>query len=397
MSKWYHRASWGILMKMYAPHLLRKRAVDTQGLSTLPDTPFILLSDHANALDAYVLGALVGKPIRFMANLEGVSRIKSTLALLIGAYGRRKGSNDLSALRTTFSLSRAGETIGMFPEGDRSWDGSTLPLRPGCGKLVRRLGLSLVLARHKGNYLAQPRWATRQRRGRWSVDFSVFDADELARMSDDLVDTIIVSALTKNEIKDADREGRTFECEAPAEGINRLLWRCPVCGRTDGIIGSGGFIMCTLCGTKWRPDGNCRVKPINAPLSLHRSPIADLKDWHDWQTRTLSPCSNEYLPQIASEHVTLSRKNGGTVRRIDKGRLFLDGWGSGALLVFEGRSGRLVFDVQWIRGFVDNFNTFSEFNYRGQRWRVEFGGGNALKWEIALKNAAIGIIPEEAA
>jgi hypothetical protein len=103
------------------------------------------------------------------------------------------------------------------------------------------------------------------------------------------------------------------------------------------------------------------------------------------------------LHQIASEHVILSRKNGGTVRRIDKGRLFLDGWGSGALLVFEGRSGRLVFDVQWIRGFVDNFNTFSEFNYRGQRWRVEFGGGNALKWEIALKNAAIGIIPEEAA
>jgi hypothetical protein len=142
MSKWYHRASWGILMKMYAPHLLRKRAVDTQGLSTLPDTPFILLSDHANALDAYVLGALVGKPIRFMANLEGVSRIKSTLALLVGAYGRRKGSNDMSALRTTFSLSRAGETIGMFPEGDRSWDGSTLSLRPGCGKLVRRLALT---------------------------------------------------------------------------------------------------------------------------------------------------------------------------------------------------------------------------------------------------------------
>jgi hypothetical protein len=52
--------------------------------------------------------------------------------------------------------------------------------------------------------------------------------------------------------------------------------------------------------------------------------------------------------------------------------------------VFEGDSGRAVFEASAVRGFVDNFNAFSEFDHLGQRWRLEFGGGNAAKWEYAL-------------
>ena len=43
-----------------------------------------------------------------------------------------------------------------------------------------------------------------------------------------------------------------------------------------------------------------------------------------------------------------------------------------------------------VRGFVDNFNAFSEFDYRGQRWRLEFGGGNAAKWAYALMGPGPG-------
>jgi 1-acyl-sn-glycerol-3-phosphate acyltransferase len=397
MPTWYHRASWGLLRVAYAPYLLKKRCVEAQGVGALPDPPFILMSDHSNRLDAYVLGALTGTTIRYMANLEGVPRTKAALALLVGAYGRRKGSSDIAALRETFALSRSGEAIGIFPEGDRSWDGSTLPLRPGSGKLVRRLGVPLVLARQKGNYLAHPRWADHPRRGRWSVEFSVFDADELARMSDALVDSIISAVLTKNEIKDADREGRTFECDRSAEGIGRLLWRCPVCGRVDGIRGAGNLVFCTLCGSRWELDANCRITALNAPLSLHRAVIADLKDWHDWQVRTLPSLACGASPLIKSEAVVLSKRLGAGVQRIGRGRLYLVGWGSGAELVFEGENGTTVFDASSIRGFVDNFNSFSEFDHQGQRWRLEFGGGNALKWAVAIPSAAAGTASDEAA
>jgi hypothetical protein len=342
------------------------------------------MSDHSNSLDAYVLGSLSSRPIRYMANLEGVRPAKAAFAELIGAYGRRKGSSDIAALRSTFDLARSGESIGIFPEGDRSWDGSLSELRPGAGKLARRLKLPLVLARQRGNYLSHPRWATAPRRGSWSIDFLTFGADELERMSDGVVEAIIARALAKDDIKEALREGRRFECDRSAEGIGRLLWRCPVCGKADAILGGGNEIRCSRCRTRWQLDANCRVRPINAPPSIHAAEIGDLKDWHDWQVASLP----ELRSALRSQGVVLSRREGRSVKRIGRGGLYLLGWGDGAELVFEAPGESCVFEAASVRGFVDNFNAFCEFDSQGSRWRLELGGGNAAKWCYALKGAS---------
>jgi hypothetical protein len=390
MAKWYQRATWSLLKGMYTPSLLKRNGVEAKGLEDLPDAPFLLASDHSNALDPYVLGSFSKKPLRFMANIEGVHPLKAALAGLVGAYGRRKGSNDMAALRETYELARSGDAIGIFPEGDRSWDGSSSGVRPGVGKLARRLGLPLVIARQKGNYLARPRWAARARRGAWGVEFLVFGADELARMSDALAEAIVAAGVAKNEIKDALGEGRRFEGDACAEGIGRLLWRCPVCGKADTLRGRGNVIACAGCTARWKLDANCRVSPLNAPLSLHAAEILDLKDWHDWQVATLpelARAADRGLPRLRSEGVVLSRREGGRARRVGRGRLFLVGSGEEAELIFEGDSSTAAFDASYIRGFVDNFNSFSEFDYRGGRWRLEFGGGNAVKWACALSGS----------
>lgn len=393
MPKWYHRASWSVLRSLYSPSLLKANHVAASGAGFLPDPPFLLMADHSNALDAHVLGSFSRNPVRFMANIEGVSPLAASFAELVGAYGRRKGASDAFAIRRTFELAKAGETIGIFPEGDRSWDGSSSALRPGAGKFARRLGLPLVLARQSGNYLSRPRWASRPRRGSWKVDFLVYGADELGRMPDALVDAIIATALAKDEIRDARRAGIEFAGEGVAEGVGRLLWRCPVCGKPDAIVGRGNEISCGRCATRWALDANCRLRPLNAQPSLHAADIEDLKDWHDWQVSTLdelaecSPCGSTGL---RSEGVRLSRRVGSRLLRVGRGTLRLKGRGMGAELVLEGPGTRAGFEAAAVRGFVDNFNAFSEFDYRGQRWRLEFGGGNAVKWAYALMGRGPG-------
>jgi len=387
MPAWYHRASWALLKSQYIPSLLKRNNVVANGAGLLPEPPFILMSDHSNALDPYVLGAFSPSPIRYMANLEGVPPLKAAFAGIVGAYGRRKGATDIAALRRTIELSRAGEAIGLFPEGDRSWDGAGSPMRPGAGRLLRRLGVPLVLARQRGNYLSHPRWAVWPRRGSWSIDFLVYDADELARMSDALVEAHLAAALAKDEIKDALVEGRRFSCERSAEGVGRLLWRCPVCGKSDAIGGRGNEVSCAHCGARWELDANCRVRPLNTASALHAVDIADLKDWHDWQVATLPELAGraeQGFPMLRSEGVLLSRREGSSLRRLGRGRLYLWGVGLGAELVFQSPEARAVFKADAVHGFVDNFNAFSEFDHCGQRWRIEFGGGNAAKWAYAL-------------
>jgi 1-acyl-sn-glycerol-3-phosphate acyltransferase len=377
------RALWSILRATYAPRLLRRLGVAARGLETLPEPPFLLVSDHAHALDPYVIGALSPSPIRFMANLEGVGKAKAALGAFVGAYGRRKGMTDLGALRMTFEIASAGDSIGIFPEGDRSWDGAGSPLRPGLGKLAKRLGTPLVIARQRGNYLSLPRWAKRPRRGPWTVDFLSYGADELAAMSDPLVDAIVERALAKDDVKDCLREGREFSGTGVAEGVERLLWLCPRCWTADSIIGRGDEVRCGACGGRWLLDANLRVRPLgDHGFEGAASAIVDLKDWNDWQVGVLPYLleSGGGIPAFESRDVELAELRRSGRRSLGRGRLSL----AGGELIFESPYGPVAFAAAGIKGFVDNFNARCEFSADGYRWMLDFGGGNAVKWSYAL-------------
>jgi 1-acyl-sn-glycerol-3-phosphate acyltransferase len=339
------------------------------------------MGNHANEDDPWVIGSLSGGPLRFMANIDGVAPWKAGFAELLGAYGRRKGGPDIGALRRTLELVGQGDAVGLFPEGDRSWDGASETLRPGAARLLKRLDVPLVLAVQRGNYLARPRWAFHGRRGRWSVDFRVFDAAEIGRLSEPLLDAIIAGALARNEVKDALAEGRIFEGRGLAEGVERLLWRCPICGATDRVEGFGDSIRCLACGSAWSLDANLRVVPSNL-AARGREDLRDLKDWEDWQTGTL-PGLVAGGKGISTEGVELFERQGSALRSLGRGLLRL----AGGELRFEQGADRLVFEAAELRGLVDNFNSFAEFSYRGMRWRLRMGGGNVLKYIRALAAA----------
>lgn len=385
---------WKLVRTKAAPRVLHRAGVVPTD-TVLPAPSFLLLADHSNALDPLVIGSLSERPIRYMANIEGVSWALRILADLVGAYGRRKSQSDRAALRKTMELAASGEAIGIFPEGDRSWDGASLPLRPGCARLAKRLGLPLVLVRQSGNYLTRPRWATYPRRGLWELDIKVFEADEVGRLSEALLEQIIASALAKDEIKEALRKGRRFSGEGVAAGIERFLWRCPVCGqaqdeagRGTSLEGRGDEIRCNHCGTRWLLDANLRVTPLNFPRSYHESPVEDLKDWSDWQRASLFELAlpeNRDKGGLRASKVLLSRSRLGRFVRVGRGSLRLED----GLLLFEASGISQVFDARDIRGFVDNFNAYSEFSYRGERWRMAFGGGNIAKW-CAVLNGGLG-------
>ena len=78
--------------------------------------------------------------------------------------------------------------------------------------------------------------------------------------------------------------------------------------------------------------------------------------------------------------VNLSRWRAGALEGLGEGLLHLrDGE-----LLFNSPSSRFSFRTGEIKGFVDNFCSFSEFSHGGIRWRLRFGDGNIAKWCFAL-------------
>lgn len=68
-------------------------------------------------------------------------------------------------------LADRGMSILVFPEGERSRDGTLLPFRPGLGVMVRELAIPVVPVRIRGLEQVFPRGASWPARGEVRVTF----------------------------------------------------------------------------------------------------------------------------------------------------------------------------------------------------------------------------------
>ncbi len=389
MKTWYIDATWSAVRALFSPAMLSRYSVKARCLECLPGEPFLLLSNHSNELDPWVLGSLVDRPVRYMANLSGVAPLKAAMAFLVGAYGKVKGRRDRSALRETLALAAAGESIGIFPEGDRSWDGKTSGIDPSIAKLAIRLDLPILLARQKGAYLSRPRWAASSRRGAWEVDFSVLRPKAIANVAGGLdLHGRIVEILAHDDIEACNRDLIEFSCANPANGLHRLLWLCPACEGHDTITARGISIRCCECKSIWTIDANLRFRGSALASRRQSPPMCTVGDWTSWQSARAKTLLLEGGMVTVTDGVELlcrsGKEHGPSWVSAGTGSLALRG---ASLDFFIEGTKSFSLNLGEIGGFVDNFNRFSSIFAGREEYRLLFNGANAYKWQQFISAA----------
>jgi 1-acyl-sn-glycerol-3-phosphate acyltransferase len=116
--------------------------------AALPPPPFVIASNHYSHFDPAVLGAAVGRPVRFLAleNLFGVNALLDWLMVGFGSIPTPRDRYPITAVRTALRALDAGDIVGVFPESTRVSHWGTLPPRRGAAWLARRAGVPLVPA-----------------------------------------------------------------------------------------------------------------------------------------------------------------------------------------------------------------------------------------------------------
>jgi 1-acyl-sn-glycerol-3-phosphate acyltransferase len=61
-----------------------------------------------------------------------------------GAFPVRRGAPDRASLRTAIQLLKAGEVVGMFPEGALTESGELQTILPGAGLVARQAGVPVI-------------------------------------------------------------------------------------------------------------------------------------------------------------------------------------------------------------------------------------------------------------
>jgi len=176
---------------------------DRESSKNIPKNCFILMN-HQASFDQMSLGLGFRFPITFVA--DDTFFHKGLKSFFMKVFTRpisySKGKPDILATRQIFSVIRQGGAVGMFPEGTRSLFGEGGRIVPSCGRLAKKLGVSLVLVKQKGGYLTKPRWKKRPNKGRIFAEIvKVISPDELQKMTDEEVQTIIEKELYHNDFE----------------------------------------------------------------------------------------------------------------------------------------------------------------------------------------------------
>lgn len=120
------------------------------GADKLPDTPYLLVSNHRSAFDPITSLAAIQSPLVFVAK-PGVLTIP-ILGPLLGrlcfqAIDRENARNAVTTIKRSAELIKdAGLSVGIYPEGTRSKDGTLLPFHAGSFKIAKMANCPVVVA-----------------------------------------------------------------------------------------------------------------------------------------------------------------------------------------------------------------------------------------------------------
>ena len=114
--------------------------------------PCLFLANHTGFFDPTIVVRAAGESVTMLATESNFREGPiGRFFVYFGAVPKMKYTADARAIITLKRWAEAGAHVGLFPEGERTWDGRRLPLRIYNG------------------FRQSPRWAPRQRRGRIHV------------------------------------------------------------------------------------------------------------------------------------------------------------------------------------------------------------------------------------
>ena len=215
-----------------------------------PPGPVFILCNHNTDFDFLLLTSVCSGRLDFVAT-ETMLRMGFVSRLAAEKFKpilHDKGSKGTGTIKQIIKRIRDRRNVVLFPEGDRSFDGSPGEISPAISKIVKMTGCSLVVYRLRGGYLTTPRWGRGIRKGSMKGEVSAaLSPEEIAVMPAKELQKLIEAALATDAYIDQKENPVTFRSRVKAEYLESLLCICPECKKVGTLKSAGNRISCS-CG-----------------------------------------------------------------------------------------------------------------------------------------------------
>lgn len=272
-----HQIIWSILRPLVYPYLKLKFGYTYEKAKNLPET-FIVLSNHTTDYDPIFVAMSFPKFMRFVAS-EHIARWNFLSTLINFAFApiwRYKGSVASSTVIDIFKTTKAKQSVAIFAEGARTWDGITCPILPSTGKMVKKARCALVTYKIVGGYFASPRWSCENTRKGYvhGAPVNIYTQEQLENMTVDEINKAINRDLYEDAYERQLQDPKKYTGKNLAKYMENLLFICPKCGKIDTIRTAHNTVTCSECDLSFK---------YNEYGMLEGSTFDTVKELANWQ------------------------------------------------------------------------------------------------------------------
>jgi len=242
--------------------------------------PYIILSTHSSFADFPMLAkGIMPKTTGWVVSIEEFRR--GNIMFGIGSIPKRRFTPDLSTTKNIlYFVKKLKRSCAIYPEARFSLCGITEQISPSIGKLCKKCNVSVVLFKSNGSYVNSPQWNKHPyRRCRQEAKISLlFTKEQIKTLSAEEIQQTIEQVLQRDEYQwQFDNKIHT-KCKKRANGLHKILYKCPSCKTEFKTNSSGIHLWCEHCGAKWEMDTLSRLHGLNTDKGFEHIP-----DWYNWE------------------------------------------------------------------------------------------------------------------
>jgi 1-acyl-sn-glycerol-3-phosphate acyltransferase len=136
--------------------------VTIKGAEYLPGaSPFFLIANHGSIFDPFILLAFLDRRIAFLTKSTSFGNPLARFVLKIGrAIPTTRYQTDPMAVRHICEALNLGIPVGIFPEGERCWDGKMQNFKMSVIRVLLALRMPVVMVSIEKSFSFMPRWAS---------------------------------------------------------------------------------------------------------------------------------------------------------------------------------------------------------------------------------------------
>lgn len=299
--KFRHKVVVALLRPTFGLCVRWKYKVKIEKFKDQGKRPYLIVMNHQTAYDQFFVGLTFNRPVYYVASEDIFSMgwLSHVIRYLVEPIPIKKQTMDLQAVKNCIKVAREGGTICLAPEGNRTFHGKTLSMKPSIAALVKKLGLPLAVFRIEDGYGVHPRWSDVVRKGRMRCYVRrVVEPEEYQDMTNEALFALIERELSVDEA----RVTGEFRHKKNAEFLERMVYTCPWCGLSS-FESSGDLLQCQKCGRQIRHLPTKELEGVNCQF-----PHRFVADWYQWQNDFINSTDLLALTEapVYTEHAQLS-------------------------------------------------------------------------------------------